>query len=134
MTQPGWYQASNIFSSNLTLFFRSWRQKNVFLEGDVKLFNSNNISQDPQNDGFKEREYMRCKQALGLLILAFSDQIASFSIIIHVNHHNTQVLCWPFHFSLKICYNRDPLHEPWKFSDFSFMAQSRAPVGNHGRY
>ena len=52
---------------------------------------------------------MRCKQALGLLILAFSDQIASFSLIIHVNHHNTQVLCWPFHFSLKIWYNRDPL-------------------------
>jgi hypothetical protein len=67
--------------------------KNVSLEGEIKFFNSNNISQDPQNDGFKEREYMRCKQALGLLILAFSDQIASFSIIIHVNHHNTQVLC-----------------------------------------
>ena len=80
------------------------------------------------------REYMRCKQALGLLILAFSDQIASFSLIIHVSHHITQVLCWPFHFSLKIWYNRDPLSEPWKFSDFSFLAQSQGPVGNHGRY
>ena len=93
MTQPGGYQASDVFFSNMTLFFRSWQQKNVFLKREIKFFNSNNTSQDPQNDGFKEREYTRCKQALGLLILAFSDQIASFSLIIHVNHHNTQVLC-----------------------------------------
>ena len=56
MTKPGGYQASDIFSSNLTLSFRSWQQKNVFLKREIKFFNSNNTSQDPQNDGFKERE------------------------------------------------------------------------------
>ena len=42
--------------------------KNLFHEREIKFPNSNYISQDPQNEGLIEREYMQYKQALGLVI------------------------------------------------------------------
>ena len=43
--------------------------KNLFHEREIKFPNSNNISQDPQNEGnCIKGEYMQYKQALGLVI------------------------------------------------------------------